>query len=90
MAHNLNIKNGQAAMMYVGEVPWHELGTRLTKAPKTAEAAIAAAGLDWKVGLKPVYVWEGKHFYEIPDRKGWWGTITMSCRTARYLHSLIR
>ena len=43
MAHELNIEDGRASMMYVGEVPWHGLGTRLEKAPKTAEEAIAAA-----------------------------------------------
>ncbi len=69
MAHKLNIQNGQASMMYVGEVPWHGLGTRFEKAPKTAEEAIEAAGLDWEVGLKRVYAWEGDVFQELADRK---------------------
>ena len=47
MAHELNIENGQASMMYVGQVPWHGLGTRLESAPKTADEAVKAAGLDW-------------------------------------------
>ena len=29
MAHNLASTNGKTAMMYVGEVPWHRLGTKL-------------------------------------------------------------
>lgn len=79
MAHDLLIENGEASMMFVGEEPWHHLGTKLEKVPKTAEEAIKAARLDWPVGLKPVYVWEGEHFYEIPDRKAVvrldkWGT----------------
>ena len=41
MAHELNFKDGKAAMMYVGEVPWHGLGQRL-KHPPTAEQAIVA------------------------------------------------
>jgi len=69
MAHELLIEDGEAAMMYVGQVPWHGLGTRLEKAPKTAAEAMKAAKLDWEVGLKRVYTWEGEHFYEIPDRK---------------------
>jgi phage/plasmid-like protein (TIGR03299 family) len=69
MAHELLFEDGEAAMMYVGQVPWHGLGTRLEAAPKTAAEAMKAAKLDWEVGLKRVYTWEGEHFYEIPDRK---------------------
>lgn len=69
MSHNLNIENGQASMMFVGQVPWHGLGTRLEKAPATAADAIKAAGLDWDVKLMPVYCSDGQHFYEIPERK---------------------
>jgi phage/plasmid-like protein (TIGR03299 family) len=48
MGHNLNISNGKASMMYVREVPWHRLGTRLDK-PATAAEAIEAAGLGFTV-----------------------------------------
>jgi phage/plasmid-like protein (TIGR03299 family) len=69
VAHNLNIENDQASLMYVGQVPWHGLGTRLEHPPETSEEAMKAANLDWEVGLKPVYCMEGGVYYEIPDKK---------------------
>jgi len=44
MAHNIWINNGKVAMMYVGEAPWHGLGTMLEK-PATAAEATAGATL---------------------------------------------
>lgn len=69
MAHNLAFEGNKAAMMYVGEVPWHGLGTRFENPPKTAEDAMRAASLDWKVGLKPVCCMGDGFYYEIPDKK---------------------
>ena len=51
MAHNLNEANGKTSMMYVNEVPWHKLGTKLEN-PATAAEAIQAAGLDFNVVKK--------------------------------------
>ena len=58
MAHELLIRDGKAAMMYVDEVPWHGLGTQLTKPPTAAEA-IKAAGLNWMVEKKQLFAIEG-------------------------------
>jgi phage/plasmid-like protein (TIGR03299 family) len=67
MAHELHIENGKASMMYVGEEPWHGLGTKLDK-PATAAQAIAAAGLDWEVAKKPLLAFDGKVSHPVPDR----------------------
>jgi phage/plasmid-like protein (TIGR03299 family) len=55
MAHNLNIHNDRASMMYYGETPWHSLGTKLDK-PATAEEAIKAAQLDYEVKKQSIYI----------------------------------
>jgi len=54
MAHDLSIEDGKAAMMYVGEVPWHGLGQKLDK-PATSAEAIEAARLNWEVAKVPLY-----------------------------------
>ncbi|MEZ6142066.1 MAG: DUF932 domain-containing protein [Zavarzinella sp.] len=58
MAHNLSTTNGKASMMYVGDVPWHRLGTKLDQ-PATAREAITAAGLDYRVERKPLKTQDG-------------------------------
>jgi phage/plasmid-like protein (TIGR03299 family) len=42
------------SLMYVGEAPWHKLGKGFI-VPPTLEEAIIAAGLNWKVGTKPLF-----------------------------------
>ena len=48
MAHELEIVNGQAQMAYVGELPWHGLGTKVP-ADLTPEQFMTTAGLNWEV-----------------------------------------
>ena len=48
MAHELEIVNGQAQMAYVGELPWHGLGTKV-EADLTPDQFQKVAGLDWTV-----------------------------------------
>ena len=57
MAHNIN------SMMYVGEKPWHGLGTKVEEAVTSAEA-ITLAGLDYSVEKKPIYINGG---IEVPN-----------------------
>jgi len=55
MAHNIEIINGEASMMYYGDRPWHGLGQQLEN-PATSKEAIQAAKLDWEVEKQQIYL----------------------------------
>jgi phage/plasmid-like protein (TIGR03299 family) len=55
MSHEIEDNNA----FYVSKPAWHGLGTVLD-APPTVEDAIRIAGLDWHVGLEPVYLADGR------------------------------
>ncbi|NQT18351.1 MAG: DUF932 domain-containing protein [Planctomycetes bacterium] len=67
MAHNIEMKNGEASMMYVDEKPWHGLGTKL-ESPATAAQAIEAAKLDWEVTKVPLYAASGRRRLALENR----------------------
>ena len=53
MSHELDTSNNRANMAFVGELPWHRLGQRLTPDAKIGEW-ITAAGFDWSANSSPV------------------------------------
>jgi phage/plasmid-like protein (TIGR03299 family) len=64
---NIAVIDGQAAMAYQGETPWHQLGVEMTNA--NVITAMEAAKLDWKVNLEPIFLRKGKSLgKEIPDK----------------------
>ena len=55
MPHELSLRNnGEAEMFYVGDTPWHGLGTRLDAEVTSAEA-IVAAGLDYRIEQQKLF-----------------------------------
>jgi phage/plasmid-like protein (TIGR03299 family) len=62
MAHQVE------SMFYVGETPWHKLGTVLPEAP-TIREAIVAAGLDWTVSTRALYLNQGDKMVAVDDAK---------------------
>ncbi len=54
MSHQLEMVNGQASMVYAGEVPWHGLG-KLIPPDLSPEQVLKTAGLDWSVKKEPMY-----------------------------------
>ena len=54
MAHELEIVNGKAKMVYAGTVPWHNLGKEISP-DLTPEQVLAEAGLDWEVSKVPAF-----------------------------------
>jgi phage/plasmid-like protein (TIGR03299 family) len=72
MAHEIE------SMFYTGETPWHKLGTVLPEAP-TIREAIVAAGLDWTVSTKPLYLSNGDKMVEVDDAKAIVRDTDQSC-----------
>ncbi len=58
MAHNLATIDGQTAMAYMGETPWHRLGMRLESGAVVVDA-LTAAKLDWTVDVQPMFLSTG-------------------------------
>jgi len=62
MAHELEIVNGKAQMAYVGQVPWHGLGTKVDP-NLTPTEIMEVAGLNWSVEKQEVFYQNEKGKY---------------------------
>ena len=58
MAHELEMINGEAQMAYVGDVPWHGLGTKVEQDLTPAQFQ-EVAGLNWTVEKQPIVTASG-------------------------------
>ena len=67
MPDRIFIDDGKASLMYVGQEPWHGLGTKLEH-PATAAEAIEAANLEWTVKKVPLYAWGDGIAYPLKDQ----------------------
>jgi phage/plasmid-like protein (TIGR03299 family) len=73
--HNLATINGERAMAYQGQTPWHQLGTRITGTNKTSvQSVMQIANLDWTVSTRPIFyvnpdATSDQRYLQVPDRK---------------------
>jgi len=69
MAHNLEIlKSGQAALVYAGTTPWHELGTPMVDIDMYDVVKLAhMAGADFEVEKTPTYHLFNDEYREVPN-----------------------
>ena len=65
MAHELEIVDGKAQMAYVGELPWHGLGTKVEE-ELTPDQFQKVAGLDWDVEKQPLMTPSG---VKVPNKE---------------------
>lgn len=66
MSHDLQMVDGKAQMAYVGEVPWHTLGTKMEGNPSPRQM-MKAAGLDWEVEMVQAEISMGGKILALPD-----------------------
>lgn len=60
--------DGKAEMAWVGETPWHGLGSELQKGA-SIEVWREAAGMDWAIQGSPVRYHEGERVFEMPNQQ---------------------
>jgi phage/plasmid-like protein (TIGR03299 family) len=68
MAHQIDETLGTAAIAYVGEKPWHRLGTEM-QPDAPLEDWITCAGLDWTVQPSETYYKVNGEFFAVKGKK---------------------
>jgi len=68
MAHELDMSNGRANMVYTGETPWHRLGCVINPNASLDEWR-RAAGMEWEAVEQPVFVNIDSTFVEVDKKK---------------------
>lgn len=71
MPANLAEIDGQVAMAYQGETPWHRAGTSVTDPTigQSVERFLEAARLNWEVSLKSMFYRHGDKSIRVPSRR---------------------
>lgn len=59
MSHEIDMSNDQENMVYVGQTPWHRLGTAFVGNEDFDQWRVAA-GFDWEALIKPIH-YKAKH-----------------------------
>jgi len=63
MAHELDFSLGRAGMAYIGDTPWHGLGSVMQEGQSLDQWRVAA-GLDWEAKKQKIAFWENGTFHE--------------------------
>lgn len=69
MAHNLATVNGQIAMAYQGETPWHKLGSRMPSLTNVEQVLSIANLANWNLQAFPMNAVVGDQSLAVPMRR---------------------
>jgi phage/plasmid-like protein (TIGR03299 family) len=76
MSHELEVVNGVARMIYVGEDPWHKLGKKLETPPASVLEALQAAGMaGWDVSVVQLQLPDGRKVDSYATVRGMDGAV---------------
>lgn len=76
MAHGIDMTNGRANMAYVGDTPWHGLGSNLTEGA-SIETWAKEAGMSYEILPGTLHFQVGKKMYDLPSKQALYRNDTM-------------